>query len=193
MMNYLKKSKILFLLSILLTLYGCEKKELTELLPATQEGKNTFGCLINGKLFVPRGREYGGNPTLFIYGEEWNLQLSVTSSSNSSGMKVKEYLDFNINGINKEGVYKLELQEYNDNNLYSPIVYSKVINDRVSCSFSRTNHDISGTLTITKINRVPRNFFVSGTFEFVLTMRKPGFCDLITLNVTQGRFDIQTY
>jgi hypothetical protein len=192
MMIYLKKNKVLFLLSILLLLYGCEKKDLTELPPATQEGKNTFGCLINGKLFVPRGKEYGGNLRLFLYGGD-NLQLSVISNSDSSEMKIKEYLDFNIYGIDKEGVYELKLRESNENILYSPVRYLRAINDRVNCSFSITNHNISGTLTITKINRDPKNVFVSGTFEFTLTMRKPGFCDLITLKVTQGRFDIQIY
>lgn len=35
----------------------CKKKvnELSKLPPITQEGKNTFGCLVNGKVWVPQG------------------------------------------------------------------------------------------------------------------------------------------
>src|SRR6476620_10145724 len=31
--------------------------------PATQEGKETFGCLVNGEVFTPKGSNLGG-PTL---------------------------------------------------------------------------------------------------------------------------------
>ena len=37
---------------VMLTASECEKKDLTTLPPETQEGKNTFGCLINGEVFV---------------------------------------------------------------------------------------------------------------------------------------------
>ena len=53
------KTKILIFLTIL-SLVGCSKDDTTPPEPAlllpteTQTGANTFGCLINGKLLIPR-------------------------------------------------------------------------------------------------------------------------------------------
>lgn len=43
---------------------GCKKDKASEaqLPPVTQTGANTFGCLVNGKVFVPRGYDGTGRP-----------------------------------------------------------------------------------------------------------------------------------
>ena len=54
----------LFLIAALLTLAtACEKEPLDtldELVPATQEGANTLGCLIDGEVFYNRGGRIWG-------------------------------------------------------------------------------------------------------------------------------------
>ena len=52
---------LMYCLPILLLFSGCKKETPEETLPpATQEGKNTAGCLINGQAFI--AKSYGGGP-----------------------------------------------------------------------------------------------------------------------------------
>ncbi|MDR3226886.1 MAG: hypothetical protein LBT56_04360 [Prevotellaceae bacterium] len=65
-MKTIKLIQIIIFLSITLcSCDSCEKEYLTELPPETQTGANTFGCYVNGELFVAQ-REYGqlGRPYL---------------------------------------------------------------------------------------------------------------------------------
>ena len=43
-----------------------EKTGIDALPPATQEGNDTFGCLVNGEAFTPKGSSFGG-PILSSY------------------------------------------------------------------------------------------------------------------------------
>ena len=60
--------KRFFYIVIFILLTGCEdcddiinpKTELEKLPPATQTGKNTFGCLVNGRAWLPTS-EFGSN------------------------------------------------------------------------------------------------------------------------------------
>ncbi|WP_254561339.1 hypothetical protein [Dyadobacter diqingensis] len=40
-------------LALLLLFWGCDKGP--DLTPTTQEGKNTFSCKVNGKVWIPDG------------------------------------------------------------------------------------------------------------------------------------------
>ena len=53
----LKKSMLLFTLSVLALILSCKKSNRPDQLPeVSTEGKNTFGCLVDGKVFVPKVR-----------------------------------------------------------------------------------------------------------------------------------------
>lgn len=164
--------------------------------PITQEGKNIFGCYINGNLFLPRGKLL--DQKLYSSYNGKNLQILVSSTRDSAGISIGEDLSFNIYGYNitNEGTYRLDTYPYqcdtcNETTYLSPITYLTSINGLPSCYFDKTNHDIEGTLIINKINNVAGNFFIAGTFEFTLTMKKAGGCTYKTLKVTQGRFDLK--
>lgn len=47
---------------------GCKKNkpktELEKLPPITQTGANTFGCLVNGRTWIPKG--FDGKPNFFV-------------------------------------------------------------------------------------------------------------------------------
>ncbi|MBD3748438.1 MAG: hypothetical protein IE931_02980 [Sphingobacteriales bacterium] len=47
----------------------CKKDQtgIDALPPATQEGKETFGCLVNGEAFTPKGSNLGGSTLSSFY------------------------------------------------------------------------------------------------------------------------------
>jgi hypothetical protein len=53
--------KILFTAFISVLFLSSCKKEVTELPPATQTGANTFGAMVDGKIWVPQG--FGSIPS----------------------------------------------------------------------------------------------------------------------------------
>ena len=73
------------------------RNELEKLPPITQNGANTFGCLINGKLYIPKGFEQncpnfnmivdsGFNDESFgvlTYGKADNLRVNISFGSDS--------------------------------------------------------------------------------------------------------------
>ena len=59
----MKYQSLLFISLVLLLLSSsCKKDNISKLPPPTQTGENTFGCLVNGKAFVPKGYEGTGRP-----------------------------------------------------------------------------------------------------------------------------------
>lgn len=45
-----------------------DRTELEKLPPITQTGANTFGCLVNGKAWLPNGRKpQNGGPNIQVY------------------------------------------------------------------------------------------------------------------------------
>ena len=164
-------------LSLLLLLIGCHscqlldtplpKTELEKLPPATQEGKDTFGCLVNGKAWVTQGHTNAGGSYqlghLGIYG-------SVYSPTEDIGMHLYD----NIGGLElTTGAYSLLASAPHD-------PYVRVFKSLV-CMYENI---ISGQWVITKLDK--SKYIVSGTFEFNIAHAG---CD--TLEITNGRFDIK--
>ena len=169
----MKKRIIFFTIAafLLVHLFSCEQEEV---LPhATQEGKNTFGCLINGDVWVPKG--YNGTPKLDLSydpgyaGGALNLNAYRISGEN------REYLTIFASEVKSKGVYELV-----DTDSAAAIF-------RISgrCSYDLDdNVERTGKLIITNFDL--DKAIISGTFEF--TLAKPG-CD--TIRVTEGRFDMK--
>lgn len=144
------------------------KTELEKLPPITQEGRNTFGCLVNGKSFIP-------NNTLFmsaIY-QGGGVQLSGSIDNNNLNQNILiitlDPLEINV--------------EYNLTSLpANKSMFSNILQD-VSCTYEFEN-TFEGSITFSKIDRI--NYIISGTFEFSTVTQ---LCD--TLRITNGRFDMQ--
>jgi hypothetical protein len=66
-MKTLVKTTLLLVCNLILISSSCKKEKTgTDGLPAaTQEGKNTFGCLVNGNVFV--AKPYGSPPRKVEY------------------------------------------------------------------------------------------------------------------------------
>ncbi|MBD3748440.1 MAG: hypothetical protein IE931_02990 [Sphingobacteriales bacterium] len=142
-------------------------------LPAiTKEGKNTFGFLLNGEVWLPKGG---------LLDQKLDLSYDPNYSNGSFGLFANRYisstdkmeLTIGATDINKKGTYQFSTTNRN-------VIYR----DTKSNCYYYDNTQITGFITITKID-LTGNGIISGTFEFTLV--KDG-CP--TIVATEGRFDM---
>jgi hypothetical protein len=150
------------------------KTELEKLPPATQEGKDTFGCLINGKAW------YAKTTT--------NAFSDYQLGSLSIGAKVFEpFQSMGISLLERQGDSPLGTGTYNliSTEPYEPWV---MFFSSFTCQYGGSSNDkvdtINGTMEITRFDK--EKYIISGLFEFTLAHNN---CD--TLKITDGRFDIR--
>lgn len=161
----------------------CRKSDLRRtdtpgLPPATQYGANTFGCLINGELFIPKGNDGTGNNLSIDYDKGFSNGIFGVSSYHLSPSK-KTRLSIGVDSMNFV------------NNSKDFIIS----NPKVNCSIAIFTDDCwiyhndnmsikSGLFRISKYDKI--NGIISGTFEAELS--KSG---CITYKITKGRFDFK--
>jgi len=165
--------KLILLIGILLTVNSCSKKNdptltpLEQLPEATQTGKGTFGCLINGEPFVVNNT----SQQVAIY-QGGQLQFGATLDINNND----ESISFNlINPLENGIAYSLIEINYKSG-------YSKR-KGNIICMYEFEN-TYAGNVIFTKIDRI--NYIISGTFEF--STNKNGCKDI---KITNGRFDLK--
>ena len=142
------------------------KTELEKLPPATQSGENTFGCLVNGKAFVPP--DSYSMTAIFQQGQ---LQLGATIDNDVK----TESISINIGDpLHERVVYK-----FNEIDKLSGYTYK---DKEKTCIYQYGSS--YGQIYFTNIDRI--NYIVSGTFEFSTANDD---CD--TIQITDGRFDVQ--
>ncbi len=172
--NFFWAEKISFLLFLVFitTLGSCNwfgndpKSELEKLPPSTQQGKNTFGCLVNGKAWVTRT----STDVLAFY------QSGLFQVGAGVDNELKQGMTIVVsNGIVEGSSYNLA------NELNTKVEFSSRSPLRI-CFYDRYN-TINGKLTITKLDQT--KLIVSGLFEFTTVVAG---CD--TIMVTDGRFDV---
>lgn len=178
---------LIFLLYIATGLTSCKKTdlevELAKLPVATDEGKSTFGCLINGKAFLPDN----GCHFFLCKGPMKNWYVLRTGELNIdvefSKPESYQYLSITIKNCFAPGIF-----EVNNSPLSNVLISYRANKDRKpGCeTFYQIDTAVikSGFIRITKIDKVNR--ITSGLFEF--NLQKPG-CDEV--KVTNGRFDLK--
>ena len=153
------------------------KTEIEKLPAITHEGKNTFGCLLNGIAYTPGG---GGILDIVL-----SVQYDPTFQGGQFIIKTKDLRNINNNislylhadSINTPGTYPLLFKSK------YWINYDAVQNN--NCSY--TNYytsPVSGFLSLSKFNVINR--IVSGTFAFKFSTVQCGIID-----ATEGRFDVK--
>jgi hypothetical protein len=164
---------------------NCKKDNTSEpqLPPETTTGAMTFGCKINGKVFVPRdGRGKGGLEPEYVYlgsgpGGGWFLNIPAT---NWVGSPTEA---FNI-GTDSLLVTEGNTYEFKLNSNFQTIkgtAYASYKNG--SDAYPKLNSE-TGSLFIKKFDLTNR--ILSGTFFFTGTNTNG-----VKLSVTEGRFDIR--
>lgn len=164
----------------MLTGAGCKKQvdELSKLPPITQTGANTFGCLVNGKVFIPKGYSGRGTPNCrgiydFFNGRPYFKVIAERYEENSFDGEIY----FSIDSCNSIGNYKIK------GNKNRFVFGGKFFNNCGISGFDTSTYQ-SGDLIISKLDLV--NGIISGTFHCKI---KPNGCD--TLFFTGGRFDFK--
>lgn len=162
-----------------------KKKEKTkeELPPATQEGKNTFGCLIDGKVWLPKNygapNWLGGSLDLLNF-SYYNKKIDVSAKQIT---KEGNYRSINIysKNIKQLGVYKLYVNvERGTNSNSTAYTYREANNPSESIFF--INDTVSSSLIVTKLDTI--NKIISGNFRFNFTLSNQN------VEVKDGVFDL---
>jgi hypothetical protein len=190
-----------FLLPLLFLVIACSNDSNPEngLPKETQTGANTFGCLINGKLYKPRcekpsvafpqwGMVVWGSPSSYNYTE-----IEVRDLKSEFGFN----LLLHIESMNSVGINTTTIDESNglsgidglQNNYLHCTIY-----DKVTSNYKKyISYQNSGTINITKLGYASNNpnngFIISGTFSGNLrNIDNPNE----EIKITKGRFDINT-
>lgn len=167
------------LLAALLGLSQCKHADpapVDQLPPATQTGANTFGCLVNGQPWTPKGYDGTSNYSVVYDAGVQGGHLDIQTYRYPDASNALQTIAVISGHIVQTGTYSLRspqraVASYSD---YKSGCYWSV---RDSATTYRR-----GTLTITRLDL--QAGIIAGTFAF--TLYKPG-CD--SVRVTQGRFD----
>ncbi|MRX48488.1 DUF6252 family protein [Pedobacter puniceum] len=173
---------IIILISYLsLSASSCKKdKTGIDALPAaTQEGKNTFGCLVNGEVFIARSRTGFGPPYFaceYGFNSETNSFRFYLRGSDRIQSSNRNTIIISFNGISLISGTRLDIRELQDG--YANAIYFKTSIDEFN-----TNATSKGEITITKLDESKR--IISGTFWFD-AVNETGE----KVEVREGRFDM---
>lgn len=173
----------LFLLAVLtLSSTSCRKHKLDKngLPPATQEGKNTLGFLLNGEPWTPKG--FNGTANLSLdYDPGYKEGIFNIATYRIIADNDREYFGLGIaDSLNHMSIpITLPIGK----NTLSGVYFSNSI-----CTYDYFDTTIyrSGSLTITKLDANSERVIISGKFN--ATLYKSG-CD--TIKITGGRFDMK--
>jgi len=152
--------------------YSCRKDQ-NGLPPITMEGNNTFGCLVNGNLWLSRGGlgQGGTYAELQTSGDTMAINIYADNVNRNDGLKIV-FFDLPTPQVDK--VYNLTHPDFH-------VEYRKRDSDNVLCTYDKS---LSGVVNLLKFD--PNNQIISGTFEFKAYSIS---CD-DTVTITDGRFDL---
>ena len=175
------KNTIIITTLMLLCAASCKKDKANEdqLPPATQTGANTFGCLVNGKVWIPKGFTGTGTP---------NPKLSFDNYNGNTIFSINTY---HYQNQVAEGFISLSLIDSNLNigsfnypsNMNFSIGWEQVLGSCFTPAFDTTIKKW-GSARILKYDNV--NNIISGNFS--AKFKAPN-CD--TVFITEGRFDFK--
>ena len=177
-MKHIKLLLTSLLIITLFTFNQCKKKkDEPKLPPETTTGAMTFGCKVNGQIFLPQ--DGNGRPGLYVQylnlgnipDGGWHLNIPAIDWKSSPIPGVSITTD---SLLIQEGVtYQFRTTKGNAQAFYyKTIEYPKLDTD-------------AGELKIIKFDQVSR--IISGTFFFTGTNIPTG----VKVNITEGRFDIR--
>ncbi|MDX1906377.1 MAG: hypothetical protein SF053_05025 [Bacteroidia bacterium] len=175
----MKTPILLMAVLLILLLSACDRPLFGPNLPReTQEGANTFGCRVNGEVWLPnnpvfpyisRGASYG-------YGSiKGTVTMFATSDDQNSGFSF--FFDKLVFG---PSTFELPTNLYSWGNK-NPLVVHRIV--------SSEYEPINGFIEITALDTMALGF-VSGRFEFDMVNRYDS-TDTDTIHITDGRFDVR--
>lgn len=167
----MKYLSILVLLALPVAFSTCRDED--ELPPITMEGKNTFGCLVNGKMFISKGGFGQSGTHAEVYKRPDTVAINIYAGNSVENqtifISIIDSPDLRINGtydFNNDKCCGLQYLNYDN---------------EISCSYEAP---VSGYVKLSKFDL--SKGIVAGTFEFKAYSLE---CE-DTVVITEGRFDI---
>ena len=162
-------SNTLLLVFLVTSLLSCKDDDELTLPPVTITGAGTFGCIVDGKIYVPQGVD--SEPLV-----DASFEMIVVSGGQS---------DVNLQLIVRDTLHHpiLVNQPYYFNQKDVTCIYH-LSNKASNCDYRDT--PVTGYIKFARIDF--EKHIISGVFEFSAYSPK---CDKV-INVTDGRFDIRT-
>jgi hypothetical protein len=170
---------LILVLIVLTSIINCTKtEEIDKLPPITTEGKNTFGCLVNGKAWIPETN--GGLFNEKLYARYENGGLNIQAKLRVNNDEIYQSLSVSANFTNL-GKYQIPPPPF-DGKFY----------------FNLKNKPM-GTIECTSYKCIPEDTeieilyldtskrIISGTFSYKNLTNRCG--DIV--NITDGRFDVR--
>jgi hypothetical protein len=164
----MKAFRLLYLV-LLFTAGACKKEELDALPKATQSGKNTFGCLVDGNAFLPK-------------------QGSAISISRREPLQAYIYQHRELVVAAMGGGYvdiilrnRLSPDTYPIGEIGSGTYGTYTVSGNTH--YTDINHP--GTITLTRLDTIAK--IAAGTFEFTAVHYQSSK----TVVISEGRFDVQ--
>ncbi len=180
MHHYLSTKTLFPAFLVCLLLSGCfkirDRPDENRLPPSTQEGKNTLGCLIDGKVWVPLKSGWFDRSVKAHYYKQHGY-LGIYAQKEFEGYGNPQHLSIFQDNVLVPGVYAI--------NPDSDTVWSDTLGVCSPVFYPGYKSLPGGKLTITKLDTIAQ--IISGTFEF------DGYSNICqdTLHITEGRFDIK--
>ena len=168
---------VLIAASIVLLIAASCKKEADKLPSATQTGANTFGCLVNGKAWVPSGRGAfsGVNPTSGGFFGDVDSTISIYVSAYAENDEITIYLKNTV--AVGTSIFPYAVLREASYGLYKILYDSEYTTDSIH----------TGTVNITHSDL--NAGIVSGSFEMQVYQKNTGKI----INITKGRFDYKNH
>ena len=144
---------------------------------ATETGAGTFGCMVNGKAWLPVRDNTPlarSNPNL-IYDATFEGGSFSLSGEIYADKRSQEWIAMGGRGIGAVGEY----------NLTNSGVGFTYVNYSDSVSYNTDEDIATGKIIITKLDKT--NNIIAGTFSFTIEKRDTGK----KVTVTDGRFDMK--
>lgn len=151
--------------------------------PATQEGKNTIGFKVNGKVWTPYSAcGFGLNPCGAL-----NMQYNLPNAP-AYYFSFQATRDENSNSFSTIGIGTLNPNTISTTgNKYDSVdvIYTEYSRNPLKINEYSTSYFPKGNFTITKIDFT--NQIISGTFDCTL------YNGIDSVIITEGRFDCKFY
>lgn len=178
--------RLLFMpLLCLLLAFSCKKGKvppLEQLPAATQEGKTTFGYLINGKAFTPKSSDlFNGSPRQCYYQYVKGTYYFHVSASGEKGTDGIAMVMVETQGIKlgEDKTYSLDVKRGKDGGAGIHYILAKTHHDSYMIG-----PGMAGGLTVTHLDE--ERHVVLGTFWFDAVSKQGE-----TVQVREGRFDMR--
>ncbi len=168
----MKKNFFPLLVLFAIISFQCKKSiQEDQLPPITTVGANTFGCLINGNVWLP------GRPA-----------MSIILHSENKLVVAEDFENYSMNGIRIDANYfkshastglGMDLDNIKDTGTYH--IYNIGFDDTIGYGPPKDSFAVVKILRCDTIQKI-----ISGTFSFIGTNTQFNK----TLNITDGRFDL---